>query len=154
MWPIQWIYLMALILIADSSASERQRLRQIIEAQDHVVVEADSGAYCLEIAEYHHPQCVLLNLLLANPNDFGLLQTLQRLKIATIVLTDNSQADISQKCLELGASKVLKHNPESADILQALEFAINSTSGVQPQPTTPITEAAPESLQSVSPTSQ
>ncbi len=55
---------MALVLLADPSSSERQRLRQIIESQDHVVVEADEGAYCLEIAEYHHPQCMVLNLAL------------------------------------------------------------------------------------------
>ena len=140
---------MALILIADSSASERQRLRHIIEAQDHVVVEADSGAYCLEIAEYHHPQCVLLNLLLADTNDVELLQTLQQLKISTIVLTDNSQTDISQKCLELGASKVLNPASGSAEILQALEIAVNLDPVSQPQPSAPkTTSAAPQPTQS------
>jgi len=52
---------MALILIADNSASERQRLRQIMELEDHIVVEADNSQYCLEIIEVHRLDGALLN---------------------------------------------------------------------------------------------
>ncbi len=52
---------MGLILIADNSASERQRLRQIMESEDHVVVEADHGLYCLELIEVPRLDGALLN---------------------------------------------------------------------------------------------
>lgn len=134
---------MALILIADSSAQERQRLRRIIEADDHIVVEADSGPYCLEIAEYHHPECVFLNLLGTDTNDFELLQALQQLAIPTIVLTDNAQTDNSQRYLELGASRVLSPSPESAEILSALAAAVDSGPVSQPLPTAPKPDLEP-----------
>ena len=140
--------LMALILIADSSAQERQKLRTIIEADDHIIVEADNGPYCLEIAEYHHPECVLLSLLGTDKNDIELLQALQQLAIPTIVLTDNAQTDISQQYLELGASRILRPSPESAEILPALAAAVDSGPVFQPLPTAPKTDLETPSTRS------
>ena len=145
---------MALILIADSSAPERQRLRHIIEADDHVVVEADSGAYCLEIAEYHQPQCVLLNYLLANTDNFELLQTLKQLKISTIVLTDTSQPDIAQQYLKFGALKVLNSPPERSEILQVVASTVNLSPVTQPPIAPKPDVAAPQPAQSRASTDQ
>ncbi|MEM9161853.1 MAG: response regulator [Cyanobacteria bacterium P01_F01_bin.4] len=125
---------MALILIADSSAQERQRLRKIVETQDHVVVEADSAAYCLEIAEYHHPQCVLLNLLISGEPDLDLLKSLQALAISTIVVIDAAQPDTRQHCLDLGVSYILFLHPNQDDLLNSLSGTLETEVTVQSQP--------------------
>lgn len=118
---------MALILIADSSAQERQRLRKIIETQDHVVVEADSSAYCKEIAEYHHPQCVLLNHLLANTPELDLLQTLHTLEIATIIIADQTEVD-NLPALTIRDQPILALHPEKAVLLQSLVMVLDRES--------------------------
>ncbi len=119
---------MALILIADPSASERQRLRQIIEGQDHVVVEADGGAYCLEIAEYHHPQCVFFNLLLLDAAETDLLPSFKQLDIPTIFITSDSLTQSEQRYLGWQAAAVLGDVPESDILLDTLTaILINGT---------------------------
>ena len=113
---------MALILIADPSASERQRLRTIVEQQEHVVVEADNGTYCLEIAEYHHPHCIICNLLL-DQGQPDLLPALEALKIPTIVLTDTALP--TPTVLSTGPTfATLNKAPTAVDLLQTLTAAL------------------------------
>ena len=83
---------MGLILIADNSASERQRLRQIMESEDHVVVEADNSLYCLELIEVHRLDGALLNPFLSGTEQFELklLQALQQRKIPAIALAEDN----------------------------------------------------------------
>ncbi|NET36272.1 MAG: response regulator, partial [Cyanothece sp. SIO1E1] len=119
---------MALILIADASGSERQRLRQIVEQQDHIVVEADSGAYCLEIAEYHQPQCVLLNAEISAAADVELLPALQALKIPTIVLASATQTYQQQQDLNRAATTVLNSPPVELELLSTLGNILNLAS--------------------------
>ena len=79
--------------------AERQKLREIIEQHDHVVVEADNASYCLEIAKYHNPQCVLVNPLLPDNDAISLIPSLQSLEIPIIAIafpppTSDSATDI------------------------------------------------------------
>ena len=111
---------MALILIADPLASERQRLRHMIESQDHVIVEADNSAYCLEIAEYHSPQCVVLNPLLLDQADPDLLQALQKLGIPTVLLNADAQIKVSQQGQDWPAFTALDEDSDQADLLHTL----------------------------------
>ncbi len=124
---------MALILIADASAPERQRLRKIIETEDHVVVEADSGVYCLEIAEFHHPQCVLLSSLLVNNGSSELIQTLQGLNIPMIAIASNPPSNPPQHHLDRVAATVLTATPSQAELLTALTSALAPNVPSQPQ---------------------
>ncbi|MEM9484796.1 MAG: response regulator [Cyanobacteria bacterium P01_F01_bin.116] len=127
---------MALILIADASAQERQRLRAIVETQDHVVVEADSAAYCLEIAEYHHPQCVLLNLNLSETEGGELFRSLQTLGINILAIAENDQSEVHQMCLELGIAHILPLQPDQNKLLTSLAEALNGAALTQvPSPT-------------------
>jgi|GEM_PF-293964 len=135
---------MALILIADTSTSERQRLRKIVEAEDHVVVEADSSVYCLEIAEFHQPQCVLLSVLLLDHGADELLQTLQKLNIPTIAIATNPPCHPPQNYTNNGATTVLSATPNEAELLAALASTLNtdfsslSQPAVQPSAPTPV----------------
>lgn len=86
---------MALILVADSSEVRRQTVRSLVEAQDHVVVEADSAVYCLEIAEYHHPQCIFVNPDLADADEVKLLPMLKTLDILTFAIVPSAASESS-----------------------------------------------------------
>ena len=84
---------MALILVADGSGARRQTIRTLVEAQDHVVVEADSAVYCLEIAEYHHPQCIFVHPDLADADEVKLFPILKTLDILTLTITPSATSE-------------------------------------------------------------
>ena len=56
----------SLILIASESFSERQHLRQTLELEEYVFVEAADLYNCLDIAECHHPGCAILDFSINN----------------------------------------------------------------------------------------
>lgn len=138
---------MALILIADATAQERLRLRGIIETQDHVVVEADSSAYCLEIAEYHHPECVVLNLAMANGQVSDLVRSLQTLEVTILAITDPAQPNNHQQCLESGITHILPLNPPQDKLLTNLAKALNESDLPQQADNTPQAEATDKKVQ-------
>lgn len=116
---------MALVIIADPSSNERQRLRAIVEIEDHVIVEADSGAYCLEIAEYHQPQCVMLNEQLPSHDFQKLLQQLNQLSVPAIVIATNAR-EKSQTWEKIAGVVAVIHSDISQDlILGALRKALD-----------------------------
>ncbi|MEM9904443.1 MAG: hypothetical protein AAF921_05390, partial [Cyanobacteria bacterium P01_D01_bin.44] len=84
--------------------------------------------------EYHHPQCVLLNLSISGTPDFELLRSLQALAIATIVLTDGEQPDTDQQCQKLGVAHILPLHPNQHQLLNSLSEALNAEPPSQGQP--------------------
>ena len=118
---------MALILIADNSASERQRLRQIMEAGDHIVVEADNRPYCLEIIEVHRLDGALLNPFLSGTEEieWELLQALQTREIPAIALAEDKREQVSRHCLEHGVFAVLGKYPSALELEQTVAAALS-----------------------------
>ncbi|MDJ0718025.1 MAG: response regulator [Prochloraceae cyanobacterium] len=111
---------MALILIAEESATERQRLRQILEARDHVIVEADNASYCLELIEVHRIDGVVLNALMSGIEDFELFQNLQKRNIPAIAISKTPQETATQHSLTRGTSAVLKEFPSADELHQTI----------------------------------
>ena len=123
---------MALILIAENSASERKRLRQIVEAQDHVVVEADNGAYCLELIEVHRIDGALFNLFLSGVEVPELLQALQKHEIPAIAIAEELPEHQRQQFIDQGAFAVLNQSSSAGELSQNLAAAL----GLEPLPQT------------------
>ena len=124
--------IMGLILIADNSASERQRLRKIMELDDHVVVEADNSPYCLEIIEVHRLDGALLNPFLSGTEklELQLLQALQQRQIPAIALVKDQEKQAYQNCLDYGVCAVLGKSPSA----QELQTAVAEALGLKPLP--------------------
>ena len=141
---------MGLILIADNSASERQRLRQIMESEDHVVVEADNSLYCLEIIEVHRLDGALLNPFLSGTEQFELklLQALQKRKIPAIALAKDKKEQVYQNCLDYGVFAVLGASPSATELKNTVAAALGSNPLPQSPPETAITQPPSEQKQS------
>lgn len=116
---------MALILIAEESATERQRLRKILEARDHVIVEADNAPYCLELIEVHRIDGVVLNALMSGVEDFELFQNFKKRKIPAIAISKTPQKTATQHSLARETSKVLKEFPSAEELHQTLAFLLS-----------------------------
>ena len=68
---------MARILVVDDSTYARGRLRQTLEAHEHIVSEAASGLEALEGFVVDPPDLVMLDLTMA---DLGGMEVLERLR--------------------------------------------------------------------------
>ncbi len=131
---------MALILIAGDSASERQRLREIVAAEDHVVVEADNGRYCLELIEVHRIDCALLDLCLPGVKEFELLQALHKQEIPAIAiaLSENPRDRVD------GAFAVVGKSSSDAELRHTLAAALGLEPLNQPIPDPQISQTPPQ----------
>ena len=131
---------MALILIAGDSASERQRLREILAAEDHVVVEADNGRYCLELIEVHRIDCALLDLCMPGVEEFELLQALHKQKIPAIAiaLSENPCDRVD------GAFAVVGKSSSAAELRHTLAAALGLEPLNQPIPDSQISQTPPQ----------
>lgn len=112
---------MALILIVDDALITRTVIRKILKANNHQTLEATNGAEALEMIHIHQPDCILLDLLLPDPNGLEILKILheKQSKIPVIVITADTQETARQKCLNFGAKAIL-YKPPKAEELMAL----------------------------------
>lgn len=60
-----------IILIVDDDTSIRMTARMILELQDHIVIEADSGESCLEICQVQKPDMILLDAVMPGIDGFA-----------------------------------------------------------------------------------
>ena len=141
---------MALILIADNSASERQRLRQIIELEEHVVVEADNSQYCLEIIEVHRLDGALLNPFLSGTEEveLDLLLALQQRQIPAIALAEDNDQQLQQHCRNNKVFAVLGKSPSAIELQDTLAAALSSNPIAKSPPKTTTTPASAKEKQS------
>ena len=120
---------MGLILIADNSALERQRLKQIIESEGHIVVLANNNKYCLELIEVHRLNAALLDPFLSGTKklELRLLPALQRRKIPVIVLAKQKKEQIYERCLRYEVVvAILGEFPSDLEIKQNIAIALNN----------------------------
>lgn len=69
---------MALILIADDSATEIFVLQQILEAHDHSVITAEDGQQAVEKVQVEQPDVVLMDVVMPNLNGFQATRLLRK----------------------------------------------------------------------------
>jgi CheY-like chemotaxis protein len=69
------------ILIADDSASSRDLLRSILEANGHIVEEAQDGQQVLEIVESFRPHVVILDLHMPRLDGYSTAAALRKMPI-------------------------------------------------------------------------
>lgn len=116
----------SLILIASESVCERQNLRQTIELEEYVFVEAANLYKCLDIAECHHPRCILLDLSIVEMAYASVIQFLQFLDVPIIVITQNNDEDIDSPCLNSQRFATVKPYFNPRELSEKLEVILYS----------------------------
>src|SRR5262245_51849577 len=95
------------IVVADDHAVLRESLRALLETQHDLAVvgTAATGGEALALVQQHHPDVLVLDLLMPGGDGFEVLRTLDRhsSRVATVVLTaSNDERDFVQT-VRLGA---------------------------------------------------
>jgi len=118
---------MALILLVDDSQFSRSLIMKILGRGAHTTLEAENGIGGLKILQDHTPDCIIADVLMPEMDGPKFLMALRNLHIdiPVIILTADIQEKTREICLELGAAEVLHKPPREADLLAAIDKAIN-----------------------------
>lgn len=110
------------ILIADDQPSFRHTLREMIQAEPSwsIVAEASNGLEAIEQVKRHHPDVVLIDIVM--PGISGIEAT-QRIKAITpqtrvIAITAYDNSEFPKRSLEAGADCFLKKEEVNTATLQ------------------------------------
>ncbi len=118
------------ILTVDDSLMMRKFISIALTSQGYDVTEAADGGEALQMVRSSPPDCMVLDLLMPNVDGIEVLETLRRDNVSfpVIVMTADIQASTEQKCINLGAFRVLNKPPKGDDLCSAIREALASAS--------------------------
>ena len=113
---------MAQILIVDDSGMSRRTLRKILEAEGHVIAEAEEGMVALERYFIDRPDLVFLDLTMTGMYGIEVLKKLREIdpQARVIVASADTQASTLQMVEEGGASGFVSKPFTSEKVLATL----------------------------------
>jgi CheY-like chemotaxis protein len=109
-----------LILVVDDSAFLRKRIRQALQEEGYMLVEAASGSSALAEIDKQEFACILTDLVMPELDGFGLLAELQKRHLQTpvVVVTADIQKSTRERCELLGAAAFVQ-KPVNPDTLRS-----------------------------------
>lgn len=119
---------MALILLADDSATVRAVARLELETAGYDVVEAADGAQALAAAREHRPDVVLLDVEMPVMDGYETVTALKAdpltADVPVVFLTGRVGAEDVVRALQLGGHDYLRKPPEPAELLARVSAAL------------------------------
>jgi two-component system chemotaxis response regulator CheY len=115
------------ILIVDDSALARRNLRQILEPEGYVVVEAEDGLVALERYFLEKPDVVLLDLVMKGMYGLEVLRKLREMDpdVCVLVVSADVQSSSHDLADEAGAKGFVSKPFNAEGILAALSTALD-----------------------------
>lgn len=99
------------LLLVEDEPSLREMYQGRLEGEGFQVYSTDDGAPGLKMAQEHHPDLILLDIVLNNSDGFSVLNELKKddktSNIPVIMVSNLSSRDDRQRALELGADDFL-----------------------------------------------
>lgn len=118
------------ILVVDDNDSSRELMGHQLQRQGHLVIEASSGARCLEVMRSAGPDLVLLDLVMPDMNGYEVLQAIRgddSLRHIPVLIISGMQDEAGAvHCIDAGASDYLL-KPVNATLLKARLDALLET---------------------------
>lgn len=116
----------SLIMIACESDLERQRQLVALQAEEYVFVEASDLYKCLDIAECHHPGCVVLDFSMIENNYLLAIQFLHFLDVPIIIIGENIPVNLTHYFLNIGLFAIINKPIKELELRRTIELAIAS----------------------------
>jgi len=109
------------ILVVDDQRENVEALSEYLEAQDYQVLRAYDGVEALQCVETHHPDLMLLDVLMPKLNGFQVCRTLkfqeQTRMMPIVIITALNQVEDKIKGIEAGADDFLSKPFNFAEML-------------------------------------
>jgi len=101
-------------------------LRRILEPAGYTLIEANSGTAALEQYQLHHPDLVLLDLIMPDMDGFALLRYLKELDphCRVVVASADIQHSSQEEAHRLGATGFVTKPFTSEKVLKAVSDAL------------------------------
>ncbi len=142
---------MAVILVVDDRATNREVARMTLDEGGHQVIEAAEGQQALDLARRLHPDVVLTDVIMPGIDGYELVQQLRAdestCDIPVLLYTGNYLPDEAGPLASAyGVVQVVSKSTASADLLAAVERALHEHPDAGP---TPAVELTSEHLRTV-----
>lgn len=112
----------ATVLIVDDIEVNLNLLHILVSSLGHVPVPATNGREALSLLQQHHPDLILLDILMPDMDGFQVLTTIRQStqfrKLPVVVISAISEMDNIVKCIQLGADDYLT-KPFNKTLLEA-----------------------------------
>ena len=121
---------MAAIIIIEDSAYTRTKMRTVLEAEGHEIVEASNGTQGLQIVFTRNPDCVILDLIMPEIDGIKLLKAIRDKdsKIPVLVVTADIQESVRQQCMDMGATAFLSKPVKEEELRSTVRKIIQGRS--------------------------
>ncbi len=107
---------MAKVLVIDDSGLARKMIRMTLESSKHTVIDAETADKGLEMAGSEKPDVITVDLNMPGMSGLDFLKKVKPMKIPTIMLTADIQADTQKQCMANGAVAFLNKPPMQEDL--------------------------------------
>lgn len=116
------------VLVVEDEPLIRWALAETLTDAGHTAIEAGDGATAVRAVAADDVDVILLDFLLPDSTDLGLLETLRRLapSAPVIMITAHGTADLNANALRLGAHRVLNKPLDMPDIPALVHAAHDS----------------------------
>jgi len=114
------------VAVLDDEAELRKALRRLLNGQGFVVEEFANGKDLLAALDARLPDCLLLDLHMAEVNGFDVLEAFRsrHIHLPVIVITAHDEPGTEQRVRTLGACAYLKKPVDRDALLAAINYAI------------------------------
>jgi two-component system, NarL family, response regulator LiaR len=133
------------VLIVDDHGVVREGLRAFLELQDgiEVVAEAADGQQALTQAELHHPDVVLMDLVMPRLDGLGAMRELRRRlpEIRVVALTSFLDDERLLPAIQAGAAGYLLKDAEPDEVTRAIRAAYDGQAIIAPAAAARLVEA-------------
>jgi CheY-like chemotaxis protein len=124
----------ARILVADDNASNRLLLSTVLEARDHVVLEAGTGNQALAIAQERQPELLIVDLYMPGLHGVELVKRLRSHELTesikvVIYTATTTDAAMRQFIHDFAIDAVLPKPSEPSEIIRIVEQALAMPKG-------------------------
>ena len=118
------------VAVVDDEAAVRVALRRLLCLAGYTAVTCSSGEEFIDSLAHRRPDCVLLDVHMAGLTGLQVQARLQAAGIAlpVVFITASDNPEVARSALEAGGLRVLRKPFSNADLLSAIEFALEPTS--------------------------
>lgn len=125
------------IMIADDHLMVREGLKQLLELDGDIVVnaEADDGIQCIDMLNKKQTDVLLLDINMPNMNGLQVLKHLREKKsdVKVLILTIHNEVEYLSKAMDIGVEGYVLKDSESALLKKAIYCVYNGETFIQPE---------------------
>lgn len=125
------------IMIADDHHMVREGLKQLLELEGDIIVnaEADDGMQCIDMLKKNQTDVLLLDINMPNMNGLQVLKHLREKKanVKVLILTIHNEVEYLAKAVNIGVDGYVLKDSESALLKKAIYCVYNGETFIQPE---------------------